>query len=326
MISDTNQIIQMIANQRELTREEVRSRIELLKESLFYDIDGRTDEDDPTIAKLLAQELNVDLGDPTNYLYTELLYDKPPICVRIIPFVTIDKEQIKQKLFNLGFQLEDEIRRDGLPSSLEDMEKCHPIGKIFMYEKLVGGRYFVKEGILLCINRYSDLDDETIINDTFEYIVDQAELYRTFHDYQIVRTTDPNKIYLPFSIMDKVYFHPPEWASTYHLEKKNRGESLQFPYVNLESLKITKHIEDLSFINTCTKEIIGIDALQYCPSLVEIHIKTELENLNFPPSLNLLNLKMLIIHYTRSPTPSTLDLTFLKNSPMLEAFFIPTTD
>ena len=92
----------MIQKQTRVTREEILERIEKLSKSLRYNHERKilTDKEqvgeDPTIPKLLAQELNVDLGDPMDYLYYELIYDEEPLLVRIIPFVTINKETKKQ--------------------------------------------------------------------------------------------------------------------------------------------------------------------------------------------------------------------------------------
>ncbi len=86
MEQTAEKIIQRIGQQTNLPRKDILKRIAQLSRSLKYNIE----DDDPTIPKLLTQELNVGLdGNPTDYLYIELLYDKWPLFARIIPLTTI---------------------------------------------------------------------------------------------------------------------------------------------------------------------------------------------------------------------------------------------
>lgn len=85
MEQSTDQIIQLIIDQTNFSKSDIIEKIDLLGFALEYHLKGEEDEIDPIFLKLLAQELNVDLGEPSDYLYTELIYDKSPILVRIIP-------------------------------------------------------------------------------------------------------------------------------------------------------------------------------------------------------------------------------------------------
>ncbi|MFX0199016.1 MAG: hypothetical protein ACFFCW_23075 [Candidatus Hodarchaeota archaeon] len=133
----TEQIIQKVVQQTNLQRKEVLERIEQLRQSLKY---GSEDDilldADPTIPKLFAQELNVDLGDPMDYLYTELIFDNWQLFARIIPLTTINKEKIIKKLKTIGPELEARLLRDS--HETYGLEKYHSLGKIFLWQRLMG--------------------------------------------------------------------------------------------------------------------------------------------------------------------------------------------
>lgn len=333
----TGQIIQLVVDQTNLSREEVLERIRQLERSFNYHVDGLDDEPDPTFPKLLAQELRVDLGDPAGYLYPELIYDEAPLFVRVIPLITVDKERIKTTLRNLTLELEPQIR------TFCKLTKNHPIGlsEELRYLTRAQGQLFVKDGIVIQFEAYDDYNPvfkedferdyvedfklEFLQNATLEDIIDRTELYRTFTDYKIIRTDDPNKTYIPYSLLDKVKEHPPDWAS---FDEENFRGYLQFPYITLESLQVTPELENLSFYNPFVKEIVGTEALQYCHNLKEIIIIDEietLEKLTFPPHLSLANLELLEIGGT-SLKKEEFDLSFLQNSPKLRQIQFNTDD
>ncbi len=156
------------------------------------------------------------------------------------------------------------------------MEKHHSLGKIFRWQEIIGGDHvFMRDGILLFIAPYTGYQDYTLLanNYTLEEVVEQAESYRTFTDYTVVRTNEPNKTYIPYSLYEKIYIQPPEWAE---IDTENHDGCLKFPYITLDSLQVTPELESISFFNTATKEIIGTESLQYYQKLKQIWIYDEL--------------------------------------------------
>ncbi|MFX0125267.1 MAG: hypothetical protein ACFFAE_16690 [Candidatus Hodarchaeota archaeon] len=137
-------IIEKIVQQTDFKREEVLEQIERLGRSLKYGTDkSSVIDEDPTIPQLLVQEMNVDLGDPVDYLYVELLFDQYPQYARIIPFITVNKEKIKRILGKYvekpkkWIPKEDEVApvilaveptvlRDGILVHYEEYSTTHP--------------------------------------------------------------------------------------------------------------------------------------------------------------------------------------------------------
>lgn len=305
-----DQIIQKIQDQTNLSREEIVPEIQRLKMSLkpeeeFFD-------DDSPFLKLLAQELNVDLEDPTDYLYTELIFDQWPLFVRIIPFATIDKEKIVITLNKLMLKLEKELRRRGERKPLIDYEPSATYSErifdaISHWSTPSHGTLFICDGILANFDFYSNHDLGTF---SLETIVHQATLLRTFSDYQIVRSADSSKVYLPYSLVHKTFHHPPDWAS---VDGENREGWLQFSYISLASLELFPDLEGLNLGHTCAIEIIDTDALRHCPQLTEIALCDFHENVEqfaFPSHLPLPHLELLEIVATHL---QFLDLSFLRD-------------
>ncbi|MFX1516438.1 MAG: leucine-rich repeat domain-containing protein [Promethearchaeota archaeon] len=310
------QIIQAIVQQANLPRRKVLERVRDLQRSLRYEPETSASlDDDPSLPKLLAQELNVDLGDPTDYLYAELIFDQWPLFVRIIPLSTIDKEKISIALTKLILQLEDQLKASS-PRMKRLLLTEPPVAfskRIFnVLEHWIGpkqGAFFVKDGILVNFKFYSDDHPGSF---SLDEIVQQAELFRTFSDYQVIRSSDSSKVYLPFSLVDKTFYHPPKWA---FVDDENREGWLQFSHISLASLVLSPDLEAFSLDYTRTKEIIDSEALQHCPRLKVFRIYDEtLRKFNFPKDLSLLDLESL---YINGPTLSFLDLSFLTNSPNL---------
>ncbi|MHA2244896.1 MAG: leucine-rich repeat domain-containing protein [Candidatus Hodarchaeales archaeon] len=290
-IETAEHIIHCIVQQTNLTKEEVIKIIEQLRRSLRYSIDDKTD---PTIPRLLAQELNIDLGDFTNYLYTEWIFDKAPLClVKIMPFTTINKEKIKKIFQKLVLELENKDTLLGM-------------------NKYRSENFYVRDGILF----YFTLESaEAFVNYTLEAIVDQSDLIRTYTDYQIHRTSDPNKIFIPYSILAK-------WETWKHGKHGNAEEFLKFPYITLESVKNTPKIAKILFYNSWTKEIIGTEALHNCIHLKSLEIFDRigtLEELHFPSHLSVLNLEKFVISGTKL---QLIDLSFLQNSPNIREIYV----
>jgi hypothetical protein len=388
-----DQIIQLIVDQTNLPKVEVLDMIHQLQRSFNCPVDELKHENDPTFPKLLAQELNVDLGDPTNYLYSELIYDKDPLFVRVIPLTTVNKAKIKTTLRSMVLELEKEIRillngleretgykqysadqiiqliidqsalpRDKILTGINNLRrdpKLSPdelkhdnptVPKLLAQELnirlppglseelmlLTRARIFVRNGILFYFRSYSDMikydpvffDDgkekyfedfkcASLINSTLEAIIDQTELFRTFSDYQIIRTSDPTKTFIPHSLVDKF---PPDWSVSWSGLSPNYYGFVQFPYITLESLITTPELKSLSFYNPWVKEIVGTEALQYCSNLKKIHIFDQIETLTdlyFPPTLSLPNLELLDIGGTILQLDE-FDLSFLQHSPKLQ--------
>ena len=306
-------IIQTIVQQANLSREEVIVQIEQLQQSLKYEIEADSSlEGDPTIPKLLAQELNVDLGNPADYLYVELIYDIWPLFARIIPLTTVDKEKIIKIITTIGPDQETRLRQS--PWKLNESAMSHPLGII-----LVSGlKAFARDGVLFYVRPYPQAsNDDSLLNYTLDDIVRQAELYRTFTDYRIVRSG--GKTYIPYSLFVKIYITPPDWVTP--VGDENRFGSFKFPYITLEAL--SPDVETLVFVKSATKEIIGVEALQNHPNLRIIHFKggnTPLERLKFPPTLSLPCLEHLTIN--GASLQHILDLSFIQNCPNLKTIRI----
>ncbi len=257
----------------------------------------------------------MDLGDPTDYLYTELIFDKDPFFIRIIPLVSIDKERIQATLRKpmadlareyCGFMTDDFFR----------------VGLNFFSEN--SQNLVVRDGILFSFKSYRDSYNyvteirggDEIEEYSLEEVINQAELYRTFTDYRIVQTADREKSFLPYSVICKIFNDPPEWAI---IDTENIKGFLRFPYITLESLQMTPDLKTLTIDNFWTKEIIGTEALNFCHSLEEISIFDEgqiLKKFDFPKRLLLPNLKILEIIGT---SLKYLQLTFLQDSPNLQS-------
>jgi hypothetical protein len=311
----------MIQQQSRLKREEILERIEKLSRSLRYDHEReiiknkKREGEDTRIPKLLAQEMNVDLGDAMDYLYCELLYDEEPLLVRIIPFVTINKEKMKNCLKKMVKEYDYDIRE------YFKLSKNQTIGLKEILYYICGGctgtHTYVREGILFHFESYvEDLrQDETLSKYTLGDFVDKAAFYRTFTDYKIVRTSEPDKIYLPYSLIEKIIRKSPEWVC---IIDENRGRCLQFPYITLESVKMTP-IKSLYLYNFETKEVVGTEALKYCQDLSTISIvEYYLEKYEFPAWLTLPKLDFLEIWNSDFGREGKIDLTFLQNSANLE--------
>ena len=310
----SDQIVQQIMQQTDISEDEVRKRIQQLEASLHYHTD---DFNDPTIPQLLAQELNVDLGDPSNYLYSELIFDKDPFFIRIIPFVTVDKESIKATLQKIMVDLAgDGYRFGGRDVFLEGLSFFSDTDQ----------NTVVRDNILFCFTLYRDWDnvvsdneeEDEIVEYSLHDIVDQAELYRTFNDYKVIRKFG-EKAFVPYSVVDKVFCDPPEWMS---FDEENNQGDLQFPYINLETLRMTPELEVLSLSNYWPKEIIGTEALKFCRNLKEISLYNEgivLEKCRFPRHLSLPKLELLEIIGSNL---KSLDLSFLQASPNLQRIIV----
>ncbi|MFX1286093.1 MAG: leucine-rich repeat domain-containing protein [Promethearchaeota archaeon] len=299
----TGQIIQKIVQQTNLSRIEVEEQIEQLRRSLKYDKDVA--EEDATIPKLLAQEMNVDLGDPADYLYIELLFDEFPQFARIIPFATIDKEKIKEIL-----QKYVEKPKTWVPGK----DEVEPV--ILTVEPTL-----FRDGILVHYEEYTSM---TPIEYSLREIIDQAELYRTFTDYWIERTEDPEKTYLPYSIVEKLTFHPPEWITMDLDNPKNR---FKFPYISLECLREDPKLEIFGFVNSRVKEVKGIEILQSCPNLKEIQIYDDdavFESFDIPTDLRLPRLER-IKTYLNGKKVKQWDLSFLEHCLNLREVVIKST-
>ncbi|UCG03787.1 MAG: leucine-rich repeat domain-containing protein [Candidatus Heimdallarchaeota archaeon] len=319
----TDNIVQKIMYQTNFSREEVLLQIKNLAKSLKYrKEEGKVVVDeDPTIPKLLAQEWNVDLGDPSDYLYTELIFDNWPLFARIIPLTTVTKDKIVKILKTIGPELEAQLQRKSRKTY--GLEKHHPFGKILLWQKIVGDDVFVRDGILFYLRPYvgsydDDAIDDSLVSYTFEDIITQAELYRTFTDYKVVKTADPQKTYIPYSLFEKIYITPPEWMDP---DERNRHGCVKFPYITLEAG--TPGVDTLFFVNSATKEIVGIEALQDHPTIRTICIvdgHNTLEKLDFPPDLSLPNLEHLEILYTS--LRHSLDISFIQNCPNLSTIML----
>ncbi|MFX0206417.1 MAG: hypothetical protein ACFFDT_10570 [Candidatus Hodarchaeota archaeon] len=248
----TEQIIERIQQQTSLSKNQVLIRIDHLRKSLKYGERGVIDED-ILIPKLLAQELDVDLGDPTDHLYIELIFEQWPLFVRLIPLSTIDKEKIIIILRKLVNELEDQIREFlnvGVKDRREDLVFSERMFQILDYwANPKNSQFFAKEGVLFNIEFGSNEEHGEF---TLEYIVDQAEVYHTFTDYKIIRSTNPLKTYLPYSLVDNTFYHPPAWAA---FHEENRENWLKFSYITLASLEMTPQLEDINIEYTCTEEI-----------------------------------------------------------------------
>jgi Leucine-rich repeat (LRR) protein len=326
-----DQVIQKVVSQTTLHRAEVFDRINQLERSFHPRADYLRDPNDPTFARLLAQELNIDVDDPTDYLYAELVFDQAPLLVRIIPLTTVNKTKIKATLRNLASELEPQIRkRSDLPE-----DRTISVREELLF--LCGGggppdegQLFVRDGILFQFESYvtnydgelergvrEDMEEDftSLAELTLEKIIEQAELYRTFTDYRIVQKDGKN--FIPYLVYDKIAVHPPDWAS---FNPENFEGYLQFPYITLESLQPNLEREILSFRSTWTKEIIGTSSLQHCPNLKVFLIDDQckvLEKIQFPHSIVLPRLEEFIIVGTNLQI-DVLDLSFLHHSPQLQ--------
>ncbi|MFX0199015.1 MAG: leucine-rich repeat domain-containing protein [Candidatus Hodarchaeota archaeon] len=177
----------------------------------------------------------------------------------------------------------------------------------------------MRDGILFYIRPYPLADDnDSILSYPLDDIIHQAELYRTFTDYKICRTADPEKTYIPYSLFDKMYINPPDWVSP--IGDENRIGSIKFPYITLEA--IDPDVEALVFKNSATKEIVGIEALQGHQNLQTIYIDdkhSSLEKLDFPSDLFLPKLEHLEV---RGVSPRNLDLSFIQNCSNIQTIII----
>ncbi|MFX1284465.1 MAG: leucine-rich repeat domain-containing protein [Promethearchaeota archaeon] len=316
-----DQIIQLIVQQTGLSREQILASVQLLQRSLQPHIKEFDNYNDPTFPQLLAQELNVDLGDPTNYLYVELLFDEAPLIVRVIPFTTVNKDKIKATLRAMILECEPLIRDKFKLSENQQITLTDELS--FMcgpYAHPEQGQLYVQDGTEFSFRAYeswANFDGEFDHIRVLEDFIDHAELYRTFIDYQIVRTADPTKTFIPYSLLNKVMNFPPDWAA---FDPENRFSSLEFPYITLESFRATPDLKSLLINNPRVKEIIGVEALHNSPllSIISIFQKSiSLEVLNFPPFLSLPNLELIHLQFDSKLRNDFFDLSFLYNCPKL---------
>ncbi|MFX0119526.1 MAG: leucine-rich repeat protein [Promethearchaeota archaeon] len=317
---DADQIIQRILDQTQLSVEMVHQRLSRLVESLCADSYDFTDSD-PIIPRLLAQELGVDLGSPFQFLYPELLFHQEPFKIRIIPFTTLDKQQINRTLQSLLQELSPIIPKYYYRSS----SSLLPIDLYRYFFEYPPGGTFVRDGILFHFkinNLLLDLTTlEESVNDfpSFDDFVARATLSRTFTDFPVQRTDDPSQTFLPYSLLDRFFIHPLLWT---RFHDENHDNHLHFSYVSLASLCQTPTLTRLTFYNSGTKVIIDTDALQHCPNIEAIEIFDELNTLkkvHFPVDLKLPNLLSFEIV---GSSLTNIDLSFLQFSPKLESLHL----
>ncbi|MFX0017055.1 MAG: leucine-rich repeat domain-containing protein [Promethearchaeota archaeon] len=354
MTNTSERIINQITKQTDLGQAEVREKVEQLTKSLCYRIDENKSSSDPTIPKLLAQELNVDLGDPTDYLYVILKFIKEPVRIYIYPFPTIDKDRINRAFRGIsaqeiidgaikGWTMEPDEQfslvfgREGivLLFCVKSTQKTPDKSETATYSlnELINFQYQQSKYFIGFIK---DILEEYSLNE----IIKLARLTKVFTGYRIISIPAAGRAYIPLDVVEREILSKIDSI----LMEKKPWVAPRFPYISVESLKDQKEVDAIKMPFTGIIDVRGLEYLRNNDKIKQISIEeNELRSFDFIALGHLPNLESISLYNNRirqidlSPLKDckrlkslelgynrlqNIDLTPLQHCPKLEYFSI----
>ncbi|MFX1286087.1 MAG: leucine-rich repeat domain-containing protein [Promethearchaeota archaeon] len=288
------QVIRKIHEQKQLSKAEISEKIAQTRRELRYD------KDDSIIATLVAQELNVNLGDPTNYLYTVLEYRDQDLVFYLCPLTTISKEKMKKNYERISINevLERPVWMP-ISETIFDPEELE-----IKYSGYVFGR---KSQLII----YPEIPEK--IDLTLSEIIDQARLISTFTDYRVIRDEETGNAYVPCTLFMERFFPPTRIIE----ETFIKNVFLDFPYISLEPLKETRDITEFKIPeNLNIIDMVCFDLIRYCQKLTHFELSegTDFQTLDLTPLAHLPVLRYIGILSLRTLTSVVLPPMPPKNS------------